>query len=485
MSKPKIFIGSSVEGLNVAYAIQENLKFHAETTIWNQGVFNLSESTLESLINVLESSDFGIFVFSPDDYIKIRGKKDLAVRDNVLFELGLFIGKLGRSRSFIIVPDNKEFHLPTDLIGLTPGKYEANRNDKNFVAGTGNFCFKVTEAINKNGFFNNPIEEPNDNEKEEDNKKIPTEKNHEDWVLETFINKDYNKAIKILDKQIKNEKDNITKIALKCNKFLVLSKQDALASYSEFEKLISENININIPYIEYSNVLYWNNDYKKSLEIIERGLVNCERKIYLTKLKAKIFWTLNRKEEAIKILEDVVDNCETEDIFLDLSKYYYENNENNKSFEVLKKGYFSFPQNENIISGLAKLCFDLQYYEISIFLYKELIHLNPKHISYHVLFANSLLQFDELYNLALQSYEKAESFKKNEAWIYSNIGNLYNNKGLYNKAEENIKKSLELDENSEYSHNRLSQVLISKEKELQKLKEIINKGKEKLNSDSI
>src|SRR5688572_10112799 len=107
MAKPKVFIGSSVEGLSVAYAIQENLKFATESTVWDQGVFNLSESSLESLVKVLEESDFGIFVFTPDDYIKIRGKKDLAVRDNVLFELGLFVGRLGRNRAFIVLPDNQ------------------------------------------------------------------------------------------------------------------------------------------------------------------------------------------------------------------------------------------------------------------------------------------------------------------------------------------------------------------------------------------
>lgn len=65
MSKPKLFIGSSVEGLEVAYSIQENLKYISESTVWDQGVFNLSESTLESLIKILENSDFGVFVFSP------------------------------------------------------------------------------------------------------------------------------------------------------------------------------------------------------------------------------------------------------------------------------------------------------------------------------------------------------------------------------------------------------------------------------------
>ena len=48
--KPAVFIGSSVESLKIAYAIQEELTHNAEITLWSQGIFKLSNTTLDDLL---------------------------------------------------------------------------------------------------------------------------------------------------------------------------------------------------------------------------------------------------------------------------------------------------------------------------------------------------------------------------------------------------------------------------------------------------
>lgn len=147
--KPALFIASSSENLDLAAAMQESLEHVAEVTVWNQDVFKLSRYNIESLVDALEASDFGVFIFTPQDVVNIRGVEKLAVRDNVLFELGLFIGKLGRDRCFIVLPrgNGEDVHLPSDLLGITPALYEPNRQDKNLVASLGPATSKIIRQI--------------------------------------------------------------------------------------------------------------------------------------------------------------------------------------------------------------------------------------------------------------------------------------------------------------------------------------------------
>ena len=149
--KPKVFIGSSSESIEIARAIQDNLANDADTTVWDQGVFNISKFFLESLIENLDSCDFGVFVFAADDFIKIREDEKLTVRDNVLFESGLYIGKLGKLRTFIIRPNNTlNFHIPSDLLGLAITTYDHTRTD-NLVAALAPSCNTIRRAIKNLG----------------------------------------------------------------------------------------------------------------------------------------------------------------------------------------------------------------------------------------------------------------------------------------------------------------------------------------------
>jgi hypothetical protein len=152
--KPKLFIGSSFEGLDVAHAIQRNLYHIANVTVWDQGVSQLSTTMLESLLKTLRNHDFGVFVFSPDDITRIRKEEFRTTRDNVIFELGLFAGRLGRERSFIVMPEGtQDFHLPTDLLGIIPAKFHVDQAKENLEAALGAACHDIRKQIKRLGKF--------------------------------------------------------------------------------------------------------------------------------------------------------------------------------------------------------------------------------------------------------------------------------------------------------------------------------------------
>ena len=122
--KPLVFVGSTTEMLPVARAVQSELQYDAQVILWNQDVFRPGKFTLEALEEQVPQSDFAVLVIGAEDVVVSRGKKASAPRDNVILEAGIFIGALGRNRSFLLFDRAKLPKLPTDFLGLTPLTYD-------------------------------------------------------------------------------------------------------------------------------------------------------------------------------------------------------------------------------------------------------------------------------------------------------------------------------------------------------------------------
>ena len=144
MQKATMFVGSSSEGLAAARAIKEQFDLELDVTIWNEGVFKLNTSTLESLLRAASFFDFAVLVITPDDSVTGRGKTQSAPRDNVVFEHGLFLGQLGPGRAFIVCEEATK--VLSDYAGITIATYR-ERDDKNFVAAVGTSCNQIRTAI--------------------------------------------------------------------------------------------------------------------------------------------------------------------------------------------------------------------------------------------------------------------------------------------------------------------------------------------------
>lgn len=117
---PRVFIISSAEGKHVAELIQACLE-HEQILIklWTQDVFRVTHYALQALENEVDQADFAIAIATGDDIVESREVVWPAVRDNVIFELGLFMGRLGRERSILMEPRGEKVKLPSDMMGVT------------------------------------------------------------------------------------------------------------------------------------------------------------------------------------------------------------------------------------------------------------------------------------------------------------------------------------------------------------------------------
>jgi hypothetical protein len=124
----------------------------SEVTLWNEGFFRPGNTFIDALVNALPRFDFAALVLTGDDLVRSREVQSMGPRDNVLFELGLFMGRLGRARTFLVHHPGADLKIPSDLSGVTAAVYEWPRDDQNYRAAVGAACDSIREVIRDLGF---------------------------------------------------------------------------------------------------------------------------------------------------------------------------------------------------------------------------------------------------------------------------------------------------------------------------------------------
>jgi predicted nucleotide-binding protein len=93
---------------------------------------NQGQTIIEKLIGYSDVN-FAVILLSPDDigYEKSqKGTYKYRARQNVILELGYFMGKLGRERVVIIFREEENFEMPSDYSGVTFTPYDKGGNWK-------------------------------------------------------------------------------------------------------------------------------------------------------------------------------------------------------------------------------------------------------------------------------------------------------------------------------------------------------------------
>lgn len=131
--KKRLFIGSSFKELPLADKIRGYLQNDFDINIWHNDwnipgapVFVVNKSFLQDLLKASLQYDFGLMLGTSDDKVVREGKVIMQPRDNILFEFGLFLGRMGTSRCALLV--EKGIHVPSDLEGTTQAQFERDDN---------------------------------------------------------------------------------------------------------------------------------------------------------------------------------------------------------------------------------------------------------------------------------------------------------------------------------------------------------------------
>ena len=134
--KMEIFIGSSSEAAEFMDKVAVILENSGVIPLpWNasdKDIFVAGTNTIDALFEITKRVDGAIFIFNADDKTwndKSKFDASSTVRDNVLFEYGLFAGALGgKDKVCFICKGNPKPKIASDLQGITyiDGEKEAN-----------------------------------------------------------------------------------------------------------------------------------------------------------------------------------------------------------------------------------------------------------------------------------------------------------------------------------------------------------------------
>lgn len=457
MTKPRVFIGSSVEGLNVAYAVQQNLLHDAEVTVWDQGIFELSKTTIESLSKALQESDFAVFVFSPDDLIKIRSTTSSAIRDNVLFEFGLFIGRLGRERVYFLTPMTGDLHLPSDLLGITPGKYEESRSDGSMQAATGAACNQIRTQMRALGHAPGRLVSTVKTESSEPSTK-------RSW-FQDFFEKKYSEARKsLIDEQANQKGDE----AIATQAWILICDYHLSGDIDIGPITAFATTHIDKPNIQalIANLLRFENRTSAAMSILANAQIKNPGSPAIIQAIARCHGDAEDNESAIAELQRFGPENYPE-VAIDLAEALERESRLSDAMLVIQRCLINHPTNTSLRYKYARIAQDMNQDEIAVALLWSLSIDNPKSIEYLGYLGNSCLQL-EFYDQALYAYRKAENLMAPDStsqWIVANIGNLLNNKGLPSEAIKYLERAIKNEPMSEYSHDRMAGALKKKSAE--------------------
>ena len=142
----RVLVVSSVEALAVARSVKQEFDHdNLFVDIWPD-IFRATFYTLDDLERKLADTDFVIAIAQGDDTVEVRDEKWPAPRDNVIFELALAMGMLGRNRAILMEPREDKVKLPSDMAGVTTVTYKKGADGRPDIGAACNKLRRLFEV---------------------------------------------------------------------------------------------------------------------------------------------------------------------------------------------------------------------------------------------------------------------------------------------------------------------------------------------------
>lgn len=131
MKLKKVFLGYANEAKWCAEAVLHGLSYESDLQVdsWNTEPWKSMSLNAAVLEDKLSKFDYATFLLMGDDRLRRRQKEGFCPRDNVIFEAGLFIGRLGLDRVFLLAERRADLLLPSDWNGLNPIPFDRPGDD--------------------------------------------------------------------------------------------------------------------------------------------------------------------------------------------------------------------------------------------------------------------------------------------------------------------------------------------------------------------
>lgn len=149
--KPTIIIFSSTKSLPVAEGIRDNLQETFETELWTEGLFD-EHNTIPLLVFLkkLMCYDCAAVILGDDDLRQKEGTgpTESVPRDNVIFELGAAMARMGPQKTFVFTPADRNVSLPSYFRGVMVKVYHQHTGPRGcYKASTGSACGDIRRCV--------------------------------------------------------------------------------------------------------------------------------------------------------------------------------------------------------------------------------------------------------------------------------------------------------------------------------------------------